>query len=93
MGVAMTGSSAGGVDRISAGERIASLDVLRGIAILFILFMNIPWMAGYAPFLRDPRVVSWTAFDPSASPTHNSNSPERLEKKAIRLPSGERAGN
>src|SRR3954465_10369075 len=33
-----------GIDRIAGAERIASLDVLRGIAILFILFMNIPWM-------------------------------------------------
>ncbi|MFL6862198.1 MAG: DUF418 domain-containing protein [Allosphingosinicella sp.] len=52
-----------GTDRIAAGERIASLDVLRGIAILFILFMNIPWMGYYAPSMSDPRLVSWTAFD------------------------------
>src|SRR4051812_43317679 len=52
-----------GTDRIAGAERIASLDVLRGIAILFILFMNIPWMGYYAPTLSDPRLVSWTAFD------------------------------
>lgn len=54
------------VERVSGSERIASLDVIRGIAILFILFMNIPWMAGYAPMLRDPRMISWTAFDQQA---------------------------
>jgi len=52
-----------GTDRISAAERIASLDVLRGIAILFILFMNIPWMAHYGPLLNDPRIPTWTGFD------------------------------
>ena len=51
-----------GTERISGNERIVSLDVIRGIAILFILFMNIPIMAGYWP-IRDPRVVSWTGFD------------------------------
>jgi uncharacterized protein len=52
-----------GTDRISGAERIASLDVLRGIAILFILFMNIPWMAHYGPTMNDPRFPTWTAFD------------------------------
>jgi uncharacterized protein len=52
-----------GTDRITGAERIASLDVLRGIAILFILFMNIPWMGYYAPTMSDPRLVSWTGFD------------------------------
>jgi uncharacterized protein len=51
------------IERIGGTERIASLDVLRGIAILFILFMNIPWMGYYGPIVRDPRLVSWTAFD------------------------------
>jgi uncharacterized protein len=55
-----------GTDRIGGAERIASLDVLRGIAILFILFMNIPWMAYYAPTVGDPRLVSWTPFDQGA---------------------------
>ena len=52
-----------GTDRIAAAERIASLDVLRGIAILFILFMNIPWMAHYGPTMGDPRFPTWTGFD------------------------------
>jgi uncharacterized protein len=51
------------IERIGGSERIASLDVLRGIAILFILFMNIPWMAYYGPSISDPRLVSWTPFD------------------------------
>lgn len=59
----MTDSTTLGIDRIGAAERIASLDVMRGIAILFILFMNLPWMAHYAPAMNDPRLVSWTRFD------------------------------
>lgn len=59
----MADSSNIGVDRIGGAERIASLDVMRGIAILFILFMNMPWMAHYAPAMNDPRLVSWTPFD------------------------------
>ena len=62
----MTGSTDVGVQRIDANERIASLDVLRGIAILFILFMNMAWMAGYGPFLRDPRIAGWSSFDQGA---------------------------
>jgi uncharacterized protein len=52
--------------RVAKSERIVALDVLRGIAILFILVMNIPFMGGYGsvePF--DPRLVSWTAADRS----------------------------
>lgn len=49
------------IERVSRGERIASLDVIRGIAILFILFMNIPAMGGY--LLPDPRIVAWTGWD------------------------------
>jgi uncharacterized protein len=52
-----------GIERIGASERMLSLDVLRGIAILFILFMNIGWMAHYQPDINDPRLVSWTDFD------------------------------
>ena len=62
----MTGSPDVGVQRIDANERIVSLDVLRGVAILFILFMNMAWMASYGPFLRDPRIPTWTAFDQGA---------------------------
>src|SRR3954469_20221888 len=65
-GLAMTGSTNLSIERIGGSERIASLDVIRGIAILFILFMNIPWMGYYAPSIGDPRLVSWTAFDQTA---------------------------
>ena len=51
------------IDRIRGAERIASLDILRGIAILFILFMNIPWMGGYEFILFDPRYPTWTVAD------------------------------
>jgi len=53
--------------RVAKSERIVALDVLRGIAILFILVMNMPLMGGYLsvqPF--DPRLVSWTAADQTA---------------------------
>lgn len=53
--------------RIARSERIVALDVLRGIAILFILLMNIPAMGGYVePEPFDPRIVSWTALDQAA---------------------------
>lgn len=59
----MTESSRLGIDRVQGTERIASLDVLRGIAILFILFLNIPWMGGYEPVIWDPRYPTWTTAD------------------------------
>jgi len=52
-----------GTERISTVERIASLDVLRGVAILFILFMNIPEMGNYYFIVHDPRIPSWTNAD------------------------------
>jgi uncharacterized protein len=51
------------IDRIRDQERIASLDVIRGIAILFILIMNMPWMGGYEFILFDPRYPTWTTAD------------------------------
>lgn len=51
------------IDRVRGAERIASLDVIRGIAILFILFMNIPPMGGYEFVLFDPRYPTWTTAD------------------------------
>ncbi|HET7708643.1 MAG TPA: DUF418 domain-containing protein [Sphingomicrobium sp.] len=51
------------IDRIRGSERIASLDIIRGIAILFILFMNIPAMGGYEFLLWDPRHPTWTTAD------------------------------
>jgi len=51
------------IDRVRGGERIASLDIIRGIAILFILLMNIPWMGGYQFILFDFRYPTWTTAD------------------------------
>ena len=51
------------IDRVRGAERIASLDVIRGIAILFILFMNMPGMGGYEFILFDPRYPTWTTAD------------------------------
>src|SRR5215217_1345799 len=52
-----------GIDRIRGTERIAALDVIRGIAILFILYMNIPGMGGYELAIRDFRYPTWTTAD------------------------------
>ena len=54
------------VTRIAATERIAQLDVLRGIAILFILFMNIQYMGDFSNPEYFPNRVSWTGFDQAA---------------------------
>jgi uncharacterized protein len=51
------------IDRVRGTERVASIDVIRGIAILFILFMNIPGMGGYEFILFDPRYPTWTTAD------------------------------
>ena len=51
------------IDRVRGTDRIASLDVLRGIAILFILFMNMPAMGGYEFVLFDFRYPTWTTAD------------------------------
>jgi len=54
------------VARVSAQERIVQLDVLRGIAILFILFMNIQYMGDFSNPEYYPNRVSWTGFDQAA---------------------------
>ena len=54
------------VARIAPSERIVQLDVLRGIAILFILFMNIQYMGDFANPDYYPNRVSWTGFDQAA---------------------------
>lgn len=53
-------------DRVTKAERFVSLDVTRGIAILFILFMNIGGMASYAT-VGDPRLISWEFIDQAAA--------------------------
>ena len=60
-----------GIDRVRGTERIASLDVLRGLAILFILYMNIPGMGGYEMGLEDFRYPTWTTADFSSSVQHS----------------------
>jgi len=52
-----------GIDRVRGSERIAALDVVRGIAILFILCMNIPGMGGYEFQIEDFRYPTWTTGD------------------------------
>lgn len=60
----MPETAAATVQRVAANERIANLDVLRGVAILAILIMNIPFMGSYVTLQpNDPRVVSWTLAD------------------------------
>lgn len=54
------------VTRIAAADRIVQLDVLRGIAILFILFMNIQYMGDFSNPEYSPARVSWTGFDQAA---------------------------
>ncbi len=57
----------GGLDAAGSANgiaRIELLDVLRGIAITCILFMNIPYVADYATLdFLDPRLRGWTALD------------------------------
>jgi uncharacterized protein len=55
-----------GNERLGRSERIDSLDIIRGVAILFILCMNVTWMMLYAPEIRDPRIPAWTALDQGA---------------------------
>lgn len=44
-------------------ERIAALDILRGVAILGILFMNIPYMGQTDAIYEDARVIGWSTAD------------------------------
>lgn len=44
-------------------ERIDTLDILRGFAILGILFMNIPAMGNTGSHFKDPRLLGWTFAD------------------------------
>ena len=51
------------VSRVNDAGRIASLDIIRGIAILLILVMNIRSMGSYAVELYDVRYPTWTSAD------------------------------
>ncbi|MCW3846441.1 DUF418 domain-containing protein [Sphingomonas sp. LB-2] len=46
--------------------RIASLDVLRGLAILGILLLNIPFMGNTLAVFADPRLTGWSPADQTA---------------------------
>jgi len=59
----MNAEAALGIDRVRGTERIAALDVIRGLAILFILYMNIPGMGGYEMGIEDFRYPTWTSAD------------------------------
>lgn len=49
---------------VSRDARIDVLDILRGLAILGIFFMNIPFMASQlSESFRDPRLIGWTPLD------------------------------
>lgn len=54
------------VARIDKADRIANLDVLRGVAIVFILFMNIQYMGDFSDPDYFPQFTSWTGFDQAA---------------------------
>ena len=54
------------MERIGARERIVNLDVLRGIAILLILLMNIPYMGDFATDDYFPARLRWNGLDQAA---------------------------
>ena len=48
----------------ASGGRIEVLDVMRGVAILAIVLLNLPWQAASIPaLLDDPRRLGWSAAD------------------------------
>lgn len=59
----MTTNDLTAIERVRAADRIASLDILRGIAIVAILFMNIPGMGSYEYAIDDLRLPSWSTID------------------------------
>ena len=61
----MTDTAPTTADEPDGAPRLAVLDILRGVAILGILFMNINDMGGplFGLFLGDPRLLGWTTAD------------------------------
>lgn len=47
----------------ATAPRLDSLDVIRGVAILLILLMNIPFMGNTGRVSHDPRVLGWDGSD------------------------------
>ena len=61
---AITKVDAPGLAPVRGKARIEVLDILRGIALLGILFINIPYMAApVAQFSADVRAIGWTLPD------------------------------
>src|SRR3546814_7637405 len=61
---AITAVGAPGLARVRGTARIEVLDMLRGIALLGILFINMPYMAApVAQFSADVRAIGWTLPD------------------------------
>ncbi|MBO9623460.1 MAG: DUF418 domain-containing protein [Sphingomonas sp.] len=63
----MVGSSNAALAPVAGRARIDVLDVLRGIAILGIFYINVPYMAAsVASFSADIRLIGWTPADRGA---------------------------
>jgi len=53
-----------GIAPMRAPDRIAMLDSLRGLPILLILVMNIPFTTDYGSLdFQDPRLLGWSVAD------------------------------
>ncbi|WP_448657606.1 DUF418 domain-containing protein [Sphingomonas sp. CJ99] len=56
-----------GIAPVRGADRIAVLDILRGVAILFIFYMNIPFQAAPTTLLFDHfKQIGWTPLDQAA---------------------------
>src|SRR3546814_15668442 len=68
---AITTVGAPGLAPVRGTPRIEVLDMLRGIPLLGILFINIPYMAApVAQFTPDVRAIGWTLPDRTAWSVH-----------------------
>ena len=64
MSEAVTASHEVALAPVRGRDRIAVLDMMRGIAILGIFYMNIPFMAGpIAALMGDIRSMGWSTAD------------------------------
>ena len=63
----MVESSKAELAPVRSAARIEVLDILRGLAILGIFFINVPYMAASVwTFSADVRLIGWTALDQDA---------------------------